>query len=102
MIHVVADLRATPGNREKLVEAFKALLPEVYAEEGCIYYEPATGVSAGLDPEPDVDEDVVTMIERWESVEHLKVHLDAPHMHAFREKNAGLIAGIVVRVLEAR
>jgi quinol monooxygenase YgiN len=42
MIHVVAIITAKPGNREAILEAFRANVPAVHAEAGCIEYGPAT------------------------------------------------------------
>jgi len=44
MIHVVAEIVAKSGQREAVLQAFKANVPAVHAEEGCIEY--ATFVDA--------------------------------------------------------
>ena len=36
MIHVVAVITAKPGMREKVLEHFRANIPAVKAEDGCI------------------------------------------------------------------
>ena len=41
MIHIVAVITAKPGMREKILEAFRANVPAVHAEKGCIEYGPA-------------------------------------------------------------
>ena len=102
MIHVIADITAAAGKRAELIAAFNRLLPQVHAEPGCIEYQPAVDVPTALGPQAPVDGDVMTMVERWESLDHLMAHLDAPHMHRFREENKGLIAGVGLRVLEPR
>lgn len=38
MIHVVAIITAKPGQREAVLEAFRANVPAVQAEAGCIEY----------------------------------------------------------------
>jgi quinol monooxygenase YgiN len=40
MIRVVAIITAQPGRREELLTAFRALVPLVHAEQGCIEYQP--------------------------------------------------------------
>ena len=42
MIHVVAIITAKPGQRGAILEAFRANMPAVHAEDGCIEYGPAT------------------------------------------------------------
>jgi len=54
MIRVVAVITTKPGRRDDLVAAFRANLPAVRAEKGCIEY--AGHVDAGHDsggPTPD-------------------------------------------------
>ena len=41
MIHVVAVITAKPGNRDAILEAFRANMPAVHAEAGCIEYRMA-------------------------------------------------------------
>ena len=38
MIHVVAVITAEPGKREEVLAAFRANVPAVRAEKGCIEY----------------------------------------------------------------
>lgn len=100
MVHVIARITAVAGKRDELVAAFHQLLPEVHAEAGCIAYAPAVDSGAALDRFAAADPDVVTIVERWESVEHLQAHLAAPHMAAFRDKSGHLVAGAELRLLE--
>ena len=41
MIHVLAIITAKPGMREAILKAFRANMPAVHAEQGCIEYGPA-------------------------------------------------------------
>ncbi len=41
MIHVIATITAKPGMRLQILEAFRANMPAVHAEKGCIEYQPA-------------------------------------------------------------
>jgi len=100
MIHVIARIQATPGKRSELLEAFHELLPEVHAEAGCVAYAPAVDVDADLERFEPADDDVVTMVERWESVAHLRAHLAAPHMGRFREKHGHRVARAELRIFE--
>ena len=36
MIHVLAMITAKPGKRDAILEAFRANMPAVHAEKGCI------------------------------------------------------------------
>ena len=41
MIHILAMITTKPGQRETVLEAFRANMPAVHAEDGCIEYGPA-------------------------------------------------------------
>jgi quinol monooxygenase YgiN len=92
MIHVIATIELHEGGRDAFLAEFREVVPHVLAEEGCLEYGPtldlATEIPAQQPPRPDV----VTVVEKWASVEHLKRHLTAPHMREFRPKVKELIA----------
>jgi quinol monooxygenase YgiN len=46
-----------------------------------------------------LDQNVVTIIEKWESLEALRDHLEAPHMLAYREKVKNIVTGLSLKVL---
>lgn len=100
MIHVLAAITVKPSQRDAFIAAFKQLVPAVLAEDGCIAYSPNIDTPSGLDPQLPVDDNVLMVIEQWESVEHLKAHLAAPHMQAFREKNSNLVESMALRICE--
>jgi quinol monooxygenase YgiN len=43
---------------------------------------------------------VVTVIEKWQSVEALQKHLEAPHMVRYRRTVKDLVLSVSIRVLE--
>ena len=96
MIHVLAIITAKPGQRAALLQAFKAIVPTVHAEAGCIEYGPVVDV-ASADPAFGADSFVV--VEKWESMAALKAHAVAPHMAAYGEKTKDLVAKRAVHVL---
>ncbi len=100
MIHVLATITATPGNRPALIAAFEQLRPLVLAEAGCIEYGTAVDTPTPIQGQGPLRDDVLMVIEKWESVSHLQAHLAAPHMEEFRGTNKSLIASIALAVLE--
>jgi quinol monooxygenase YgiN len=98
MIHVVAILTAKPGQRAAVLEAFKANVPAVHAEAGCIEYGAAVDVenmgTAAYGP------DTFVVIEKWESEDHLKAHAATPHMKAYGAKVKDMMANRVIHVLK--
>lgn len=100
MIHVIATITLQPERRAAFLEIFKANVPKVQAESGCVRYDPAIEVDSGIPAQTAVDADRVTVIEAWDSLEALHAHLDAPHMHAYRAQVKDMVAGVELRVLE--
>jgi quinol monooxygenase YgiN len=100
MIHVIATIEIKPGQRDGYLAEFRKLVPSVLAEAGCIEYGPTIEVATGLPPQRPLREDVVTIVEKWESVEHLKDHLAAPHMQEFRPRVKALVVNTSIVVLE--
>ena len=100
MIHVIATVEVNEGCKEKYIEVFKQNVPPVLAEEGCIAYGPAVDVDSGLHVQGPVRENVVTIIEAWESLSHLHAHLATPHMAEYHEKTKGMVRDVSLQVLE--
>ncbi len=99
MIHVVAIITAKPGQRETVLEAFRANVPAVRAEKGCIEYG-ATVDADGLGSfQTKFGADTFVVVEKWESVDALKAHAAAPHMAAYAAKTRDLLASRVIHVL---
>ena len=96
MIHVLAIITAKPGQRAALLQAFKAIVPTVRAETGCIEYGPVVDVDGA---DPAFGPDVFVVVEKWESLAALKAHSVAPHMKAYGEKTKDLVAKRAVHVL---
>lgn len=99
MIHVIASIGVKPGKRNEFIKIFKANVPAVLAEDGCIEYVPTIDTNSGIDAQWK-DETVVTIIEKWETIDALKAHLAAPHMATFHADTANLVEDISLTVLE--
>ncbi len=99
MINVIASIRVRAGSLPDFLEIFKANMPRVREEKGCIEYFPAVDIDAELPPQV-LDGNVVTVIEKWESLEALRNHLETPHMSAYREKVKDLVAELSLKVLK--
>ena len=100
MIHVIATIELNPGTRDAFLEEFRKLVPLVRAEAGCLEYGPTIDASTGLSIQIPVRENVVTVVEKWESLEALKAHSQAPHMVAYRPKVKDFVRGTQLQVLE--
>ncbi len=101
MINVIASIRVRPGKRDELIKRFKANVPNVRAEDGCIDYYPTVDVSAGISyPPQDLDEDIVTIIERWKNLAALEAHTKAAHMMSYKAAVKDLVEGVSIKVLQ--
>jgi quinol monooxygenase YgiN len=99
MIHVIAAVRVKPGKVSEFLKIFKANVPLVKAEKGCIQYVPTVDINTEFPPQI-MDENVVTIIEAWESLEALRNHLVAHHMLAYREKVSSIVENVSLKVLQ--
>lgn len=100
MIHVVATIDIVPGQREDFLAEFARLVPVVRAEDGCLEYGPAVDLDSGLAAAGPPREHVVTVIEKWASLDALRAHLAAPHMVEYRHRIRDKVAGVQLRVLQ--
>ena len=98
MIHVLAELSIAPGARAAFVDHFRWLEPLVRAEHGCIEYRGALERPTAIAAQTPVRDEVLLVIEKWESEAALAAHLDAPHMHEFAKRTRGMMTHRVIRV----
>jgi quinol monooxygenase YgiN len=98
MIFVLASIQVRPGKLPAFLERFKANVPNVINEDGCIEYIPTIDIDAKLTPQV-LDENIVTIIEKWESLEHLHTHLKASHMLSYREEVKDMVENTSLKVL---
>ncbi len=99
MIHVVAIITAKPGKREEILTAFRANVPAVHAEKGCVEYGPAVDAEGMGSFQTKFGPDTFLVIEKWESPEALAAHARSPHMAEYAGKTKDLIASRVIHVL---
>ena len=99
MINVIASICVKAGRLSDFLEIFKSNVPNVREERGCIEYFPSVDIDADLPPQR-LDENVVTIIEKWESLEALRDHLKAPHMLAYKEKVKDIVEDVSLKVLQ--
>ena len=98
MIHVIASIRVRQGQLASFLEILKPNVSIVREEKGCIEYVLTMDVDSGLPPQA-LDENGVTVIEKWDSLEALRDHLATPHMVAFHEKVQDMVEEASLKVL---
>ena len=98
MIHVIASITIKEGRKSEYLDIFKANIPLVLAEEGCVDYLPTVDLPTDLAPQ-EMNTNVVTIIEKWRSLEDLMDHFSTPHMLTYREKVKDIVEKISIKVL---
>lgn len=99
MIHVLASIQVKPETKQAFIDLFKANVPNVLAEEGCLEYQPALDADTNITAQA-CSSTTITVIEKWESLNHLNAHLAAPHMQTFREAAADYVEKVELKILE--
>ena len=99
MIHVIATIKLRPNAREHYLTILKKNVPKVKAEAGCLEYEPVIDIDSGLPFQGTIRDHVVTIVEAWESLEHLLAHLQTPHMRSYRDAVASYVKKVSVQVM---
>ncbi len=99
MVHVLAVITAKPGLRDDIRTAFRANVPAVHAEDGCIEYGATIDTEGVGSLQTPFGDDSFVVVEKWESLAALKAHAAAPHMAAYGAKTKDMIASRVIHVL---
>ncbi len=101
MVHVIAFITTKPGMRASVLAAFNNNVPAVLAEDGCIEYGPATDLDNAGPIQTPIGEDSFVVIEKWQSLEHLKAHAASAHMASYAAKVKDMLAERTIHVLES-
>jgi quinol monooxygenase YgiN len=99
MIHVLAIITAKPGQRDAVLEQFRANVPAVLAEEGCIEYGPVVDAEPKASIQTSLGPDSFAVIEKWATPAALMAHAASPHMAAYGARVKDLLASRVIHVL---
>ena len=90
MIYVIAELRLKPGTAEKAIAAACVSVAETVKEDGCISYDMHQSVT---------DPGRLVLVERWDSPEALKRHMETPHFKAWRAASPEFVTERKVEVV---
>ena len=99
MVHVIAVITARAGKRDAILKEFRANVPNVLAEKGCIEYGPVVDSEPAPSFQTRLGPDAFMVVEKWDSMEDLKAHAAAPHMAAYGAKVKDLVATRVIHIL---
>lgn len=99
MINVIATIHVKTGKMNDYLNILKLNLPLFAQEQGCIEYFPTVDVPTRL-PIQFLDENVITIIEKWETMEDLMNHLKAPHYLAYKKDVKDMVEKVLISVLK--
>lgn len=97
-VHVIAVITAKPGKRDEVLGHFKANVPTVLAEDGCIEYG-ATVDCADAGFSTPFGDDSFVVVEKWASLDALKAHAASPHMKEYGAKTKDLLVDRKIHVM---
>ena len=100
MIHVLAIITAKPGMRDRILDAFRANVDAVRAEQGCLAYQAVVDVRNAAPGFAQFGPDSFVVVEQWASLDALQAHAVAPHMKAYASQVKELTAKRAIHVLE--
>ena len=100
MICVIATIEVGANERDKLLSLLRPLVPKVLAEKGCIEYTLMIDTPSRLSAQGPLRGNVVTIVEKWESVDVLKAHLKTIHMAEYYRACEQLNLTSQLKVLE--
>ena len=100
MIHVIATVELVGGKKSQYLEELKKVIPDVRAEIGCLEYSPTDDVATDIPVQEPVNDNVMTIIERWADIKALNNHLKTSHMKTYREATKSVVKGLRVRILK--
>ncbi len=101
MVHVIAVITAKPGLRDQVLGLFRANVPAVKEEDGCIEYGATVDAEGVGGFQTRFGEDSFVVIEKWASLDHLKAHAVSDHMKAYGAKTKDMLADRVIHVMSS-
>jgi quinol monooxygenase YgiN len=100
MIHVIATIQIYPGRRAEFLAHLREIVPLVQAEAGCLEYGAAVEVESRIPVQAAPRPDVVTIVEKWQDIDALTLHLAQSHMVEYRLRVRELVDWVDLRILE--
>ena len=99
MIHVVFTVDLHPGKRDAWLAELRKVISDIRAEAGCLEYVPTYDAETDIGNQFRLGSDRVVVVEKWQTIDHLKGHMVAPHMQAYRPTVKDFVKSVELRVL---
>jgi quinol monooxygenase YgiN len=101
MVHLVVTFIVKEGKMDEYLAEVKKLRPLVLAEKGCVEYTYLKEIQTPFKIQEPVQENRLTLIEKWESMEALEIHSKSPHMAEYGRIMNPMRVSVSARVAEA-
>jgi quinol monooxygenase YgiN len=92
MIIVVGTAAFDPAQADVIDRAFATMIAKTRAEEGCLLY--SVGFELGVTG-------VLTIAERWATLDAMKAHSASDHMASFRSEAGRVLKSMSIAAFEA-
>ncbi len=99
MVHVITSISVAKGKIADVLKIYETFTPLVNEEKGCAMSLPTVDFDTDI-PTQHKENGIITVIEKWESIEDFYAHLSASHMIEFRENINGLVDKVSIKVLQ--
>ena len=102
MLTIIAEIRihAATEHRQAVLDAFQKITPTVLAEDGCYGYETLIDHLPALEIQTQ-DQNLIVMLEKWQSTAHLEAHMQTAHMQRHFEAIKDHVVDVKVRILQS-
>ena len=101
MLHIIVTMMVKEGRMKEYLAVCEELRLLVLMEKGCQAYEYAREIASPLGIQEPIEANRITLIERWESIDALKAHMETRHMKEAGVKMKDLRSSVVARVVES-
>jgi quinol monooxygenase YgiN len=100
MVHVIVTFIIKDGMMDQYLAGVRKLRPLVLAEKGCVEYTYVKEIQSSLGIQEPVQENRLTLIEKWESLEALELHGKSPHMIEYTKILSPMRVSVSARAAE--
>ena len=91
MIHIVVTMIVKSSRLPDFLAECEKLRPLVLAEPGCIEYVYTRDIASPLSIQEPLHANRITLIEKWNSLAALQVHMEQAHMKEFGPSFLGVL-----------
>ena len=91
LVVVFAKVQPKQGCRDSVIELCEDLIENTLSEEGNIDYQLLKSIN----------DDTLTFVEKWKSLEDLQKHMASPHFQSFGEESADFVENTDIQIMKA-